>query len=86
MQTVAGDLATQGERAQALLSWRDPRATAIFIIISLIIAIVLYVTPFQVIAVIVGLYLLRHPRFRSKMPSVPYNFYRRLPSKSDMLL
>ncbi|OAY67958.1 Protein QUIRKY [Ananas comosus] len=86
VQTVAGDLATQGERAQALLSWRDPRATAIFIIISLIIAIVLYVTPFQVIAVIVGLYLLRHPRFRSKMPSVPYNFYRRLPSKSDMLL
>ncbi|KAM0946325.1 putative C2 domain, phosphoribosyltransferase, C2 domain superfamily [Dioscorea sansibarensis] len=86
VQTVIGDLATQGERAQAILNWRDPRATAIFIMLSLIIAVFLYVTPFQVVMVIVGLYLLRHPKFRSKMPSVPFNFYRRLPAKSDMLL
>ncbi|KAL6844251.1 hypothetical protein ACP4OV_025924 [Aristida adscensionis] len=86
VQTVVGDLATQGERAQALLSWRDPRATAIFILLSLIVAVVLYVTPFQVVAVVLGLYLLRHPRFRSKQPSVPFNFYKRLPAKSDMLL
>lgn len=31
IQTVIGDLATQGERALSLLSWRDQRATAIFI-------------------------------------------------------
>ena len=86
VQTVVGDLATQGERAQAILSWRDPRATAIFLIFSLIWAIFIYITPFQVVAVLVGLYLLRHPRFRSKMPSVPVNFFKRLPSKSDMLL
>ncbi|KAK7258259.1 hypothetical protein RIF29_32838 [Crotalaria pallida] len=86
VQTVAGDLATQGERAQAILSWRDPRATAIFIIFSLIWAVFIYVTPFQVVAILVGLYMLRHPRFRSKMPSVPVNFFKRLPSKSDMLL
>ncbi|OVA05221.1 C2 calcium-dependent membrane targeting [Macleaya cordata] len=86
VQTVAGDLATQGERVQAILSWRDPRATAIFIIFSLIWAIILYVTPFQVVAVLLGLYVLRHPRFRSKMPSVPFNFFKRLPAKSDMLL
>lgn len=86
VQTVVGDLATQGERAQAILGWRDSRATAIFIIFSLIWAVFIYVTPFQVIAVLVGLYMLRHPRFRSKMPSVPVNFFKRLPSKSDMLL
>ncbi|KAI9084383.1 hypothetical protein K1719_033725 [Acacia pycnantha] len=86
IQTVVGDLATQGERAQALLSWRDSRATAIFIILSLIWAVFIYVTPFQVIAVLVGLYMLRHPRFRSKMPSVPVNFFKRLPSKSEMML
>lgn len=86
VQTVVGDLATQGERAHALLSWRDPRATAIFIFLSLVVAIVLYVTPFQVLLVITMLYLLRHPRFRSRMPSVPFNFYRRLPAKSDLLL
>lgn len=86
VQTVVGDLASQGERAQAILSWRDPRATTIFIILSLIWAVFIYVTPFQVVAVLVGLYMLRHPRFRSKMPSVPVNFFKRLPSKSDMLI
>ncbi|XP_039774609.1 FT-interacting protein 7-like [Panicum virgatum] len=86
VQTVVGDLATQGERAQSLLSWRDPRATAIFVMLSLLAAVVLYVTPFQVVAVVAGLYLLRHPRFRSKQPSVPFNFYKRLPAKTDMLL
>ncbi|MQM22344.1 hypothetical protein Taro_055395 [Colocasia esculenta] len=86
LQTVVGDLATQGERAQALLSWRDPRATSIFIILALLVAVLLYVTPFQMVMLLVGLYLLRHPRFRSKLPSVPFNFYRRLPAKSDMLI
>ncbi|GKB35215.1 FT-interacting protein 1 [Tanacetum coccineum] len=86
VQTVVGDLATQGERAMALLSWRDPRATAIFIIIALVWAVFLYVTPFQVVAVLFGLYWLRHPRFRSKMPSAPVNFFKRLPARSDMLL
>ncbi|KAF6992792.1 hypothetical protein CFC21_009753 [Triticum aestivum] len=86
VQTVVGDLAMQGERAQSLLSWRDPRATAMFITLSFIIAIVLYVTPFRVVAVLAGLYMLRHPRLRSKQPSAPFNFYRRLPAKGDMLL
>ncbi|KAL3571983.1 hypothetical protein D5086_025887 [Populus alba] len=47
IQTVVGDVATQGERVQALLSWRDPRATTIFLIFCLVVAIVLYATPFQ---------------------------------------
>ncbi|KAG6406934.1 hypothetical protein SASPL_134551 [Salvia splendens] len=80
VQSVIGDLATQGERALSILGWRDPRATAIFIIFSLIWAVFLYVTPFQVVAVLVGLYILRHPLFRSKLPSVPVNFFKRLPA------
>ncbi|KAL3641832.1 Multiple C2 domain and transmembrane region protein 6 [Castilleja foliolosa] len=86
VQTVIGDLATQGERALSILGWRDPRATAIFIIFSLVWAVFLYVTPFQVVAVLIGLYVLRHPRFRSKLPSVPVNFFKRLPARSDSLL
>ncbi|XP_068313383.1 multiple C2 domain and transmembrane region protein 6-like [Pyrus communis] len=86
VQMVVGDLATQAERAQALLSWRDPRATAIFIIFALIWAMLIYVTPFGLVAVLFGVYLLRHPRFRNKMHSAPVNFFKRLPSKSDMLL
>ncbi|KAM0005171.1 putative C2 domain, phosphoribosyltransferase, C2 domain superfamily [Helianthus debilis subsp. tardiflorus] len=86
IQTVVGDLATQGERLQSLLSWRDPRATALFVIFCLIAAIVLYVTPFQVVALITGFYVLRHPRFRHRLPSVPLNYFRRLPAKTDCML
>lgn len=86
IQTVVGDLATQGERLQSLLSWRDPRATALFVTFCLIAAIVLYVTPFRVVAFLTGIYLLRHPRFRHKLPSVPLNFFRRLPARTDSML
>ncbi|KAB2018275.1 hypothetical protein ES319_D08G218400v1 [Gossypium barbadense] len=86
IQTVIGDIATQGERFQALLSWRDPRATAIFITFCLIAAIVLFVTPFQVIAALAGFYAMRHPRFRYRFPAVPINFFRRLPARTDSML
>ncbi|KAK3026776.1 hypothetical protein RJ639_040254 [Escallonia herrerae] len=86
IQTVVGDMATQGERFQALLSWRDPRATSLFIVFCLTAAVVLYVTPFKIVFLVSGLYLLRHPRFRSKMPSVPSNFFRRLPARADSML
>lgn len=86
IQTVLGDIATQGERLQALLSWRDPRATTMFIVFCLLAAIILYVTPFRVIAILFGFYVLRHPRFRDKMPGVHMNFFRRLPALSDRML
>lgn len=86
VQTVIGDLATQGERFQSLLSWRDPRATTLFLMFCLVAAIVLYVTPFQVVALLFGFYVLRHPRFRHRLPSVPLNFFRRLPARSDSML
>nr|XP_043633154.1 FT-interacting protein 3-like [Erigeron canadensis] len=86
IQTVAGDLATQGERFHSLLSWRDPRASALFVTFCLIAAIVLYVTPFQVVALLIVFYYLRHPRFRTKLPSMPANFFRRLPSGADLML
>ncbi|CAA7407983.1 unnamed protein product [Spirodela intermedia] len=86
VQTVVGDLATQGERLQSLLSWRDPRATALFVTFCLVAAVVLYVTPFQFVALLSGFYALRHPRFRHKLPSVPVNFFRRLPARTDCML
>ncbi|CAH1416026.1 unnamed protein product [Lactuca virosa] len=86
IQTVVGDLATQGERIGSLLSWRDPRATSLFVVFCLCLAVVLYVTPVRVVALGGGLYMLRHPKFRSKLPSVPSNFFKRLPAQTDSLL
>ncbi|KAL6981947.1 Multiple C2 domain and transmembrane region protein 7 [Sarracenia purpurea var. burkii] len=86
IQTVVGDVATQGERLQALLSWRDPRATFLFVLLCLLAAVVLYATPFQVLAIIAGFYAMRHPRFRHKLPAAPLNFFRRLPARTDSML
>ncbi|RYR43939.1 hypothetical protein Ahy_A08g040315 isoform D [Arachis hypogaea] len=86
IQTVVGDIATQGERFQSLLSWRDTRATSLFIVFSFCSAVVLYATPPRVVALVTGLYYLRHPRFRSKLPSVPSNFFKRLPARTDSML
>ncbi|KAF7123969.1 hypothetical protein RHSIM_Rhsim12G0045000 [Rhododendron simsii] len=86
IEIVMHDIATQGERLQSLLSWQDPRLTALFYISCLVAAIVLYVTPFQVVALLAGFYVLRHPRFRYKLPSVPLNLFRRLPARTDCML
>ncbi|CAE6133370.1 unnamed protein product [Arabidopsis arenosa] len=86
IQTVIGDLATQGERFQALLSWRDPRATAIFVIFCFLAAIVFFITPIQIVVALAGFFTMRHPRFRHRLPSVPVNFFRRLPARTDSML
>ncbi|KAG2331012.1 hypothetical protein Bca52824_002192 [Brassica carinata] len=86
IQSVAGDIAAQGERVQALLSWRDPRATSIFVTFCLIIAMALYITPFKLFALLSGYYFMRHPRLRHRIPSAPLNFFRRLPAMTDSML
>ncbi|XP_057464791.1 protein QUIRKY-like [Actinidia eriantha] len=86
VQTVLGDFATQGERVQALVSWRDPRATKLFIGVCLAITVILYVVPAKMAAVSLGFYFLRHPMFRDPMPPPSLNFFRRLPSLSDRLM
>lgn len=86
IQTVVGDMASQGERAQALLSWRDPRATFIFLVFCLVSAVGFYVVPVKLTVAVAGLYYLRPPRFRRKLPSRGLSFFRRLPSRADSML
>ncbi|KAK6942487.1 Protein of unknown function DUF3292 [Dillenia turbinata] len=86
VQKGLGDLATQGERVQALVTWRDPRATGIFIGLCLVVALVLYLAPSKMVALASGFYYLRHPIFRDRMPSPALNFFRRLPSLSDRVM
>ncbi|EPS70383.1 hypothetical protein M569_04376, partial [Genlisea aurea] len=86
VQTIVGDVASQGERLESFLNWRDPRATAVSLVLCIAGAAVLYLTPFKAVALCAGFFFLRHPRFRSKMPSVPSNFFRRLPARAECLL
>ncbi|XP_004489649.1 multiple C2 domain and transmembrane region protein 14 [Cicer arietinum] len=85
-QTLLGDVATQGERLEALFSWRDPRATGIFALMCLVASLVFYAMPFRVFVLFGGFYYMRHPKFRNDMPSISANFYRRLPSFSDQIM
>nr|KYP36421.1 Extended synaptotagmin-3 [Cajanus cajan] len=86
VQTVLGDFATQGERVQALVTWRDPRATGIFVFLCLLVALLLYLVPSKMVAMASGFYYLRHPIFRDRLPSPALNFFRRLPSMSDRIM
>ncbi|CAA7015359.1 unnamed protein product [Microthlaspi erraticum] len=86
IQMVVGDMASQGERAQALLSWRDPRATFLFLVLCLFAAVGFYMVPLKLTVAVSGLYYLRPPRFRRKLPSRGLSFFRRLPSRADSLL
>ncbi|KAK9058170.1 hypothetical protein SSX86_023010 [Deinandra increscens subsp. villosa] len=86
IQTVIGDMATQVERIQNLITWRDPRATAMFLVFCAVLAGVLYVIPVRGVVVAVGLFVMRHPSLRNRVPSVPMNFFRRLPARTDGLL
>ncbi|ESQ36513.1 hypothetical protein EUTSA_v10006667mg [Eutrema salsugineum] len=86
IQMVIGDMASQGERAQALLSWRDPRATFLFLVFCLVAAVGFYIVPVKLTVAVFGLYYLRPPRFRRKLPSRGLSFFRRLPSRADSLL
>ncbi|XP_058722648.1 multiple C2 domain and transmembrane region protein 16-like [Vicia villosa] len=86
VQTMLGDLATQGERVQAVVTWRDPCATGIFIFLCLVVAMILYLVPSKMVAMAFGFYYLRHPIFRDRLPSPGLNFFRRLPSLSDRIM
>ncbi|CAA0820778.1 C2 calcium/lipid-binding plant phosphoribosyltransferase family protein [Striga hermonthica] len=86
VQTVVGDLAAQGERVQAVLSWRDTRATVIFMVFCVVTAGLLYAVPFQLAVVLSGMYVMRHPRFRGRLPPAAANFFRRLPARTDSML
>lgn len=86
MQVLMGDLATQGERVEGLLSWRDPRATALFMVFCFGAGVGMYVVPLNYFLVFMGFYVMRHPRFRINLPSFPHNFLRRMPARTDSLL
>ncbi|KQK20754.1 protein QUIRKY [Brachypodium distachyon] len=86
LQAMVGDVATQAERVQALVSWRDPRATGMFVALCVALAMVLYVVPLKVVVVVAGFYYLRHPMFRDRTPAPAVNFFRRLPSMAERII
>ncbi|XVF29361.1 hypothetical protein REPUB_Repub15cG0114200 [Reevesia pubescens] len=86
MMIIIGDMATQAERFNSMLSWRDPRATPMFLVFCLFASITFYVIPCRLFALGIGFFAMRHPRFRITIPSLPQNFFRRLPARTDSMI
>ncbi|KAL4373292.1 FT-interacting protein 3 isoform X1 [Arachis hypogaea] len=80
VQTLMGDTAVQLERFHALISWTDPRATFLFLVLCLLAAVISYLVPLRVLIALFGMYSLRPPWFRSKLRSSMINFFTRLPT------
>ncbi|XVE81074.1 hypothetical protein DITRI_Ditri15bG0034100 [Diplodiscus trichospermus] len=86
MMTIIGDLATQAERLSSILSWRDPRATFMFLAFCLVATIVCIFIPGRLLAIAAGFFTMRHPKLRINIPSLPKNFFRRLPARTDSII
>ncbi|KAF2309195.1 hypothetical protein GH714_001142 [Hevea brasiliensis] len=86
LMTMMGDLATQLERVHSVLSWRDPRATLMFLVFCVIGGFVVYLYSLRYLIILMGTYVMRPTRMRAKLPSLPQNFLRRLPAKTDTML
>ena len=61
-------------------------ATVLFVALCVLVAMVLYMVPMKMVAVVAGFYYLRHPMFRDRMPAPVINFFRRLPSMSERIM
>ncbi|CAK7323727.1 unnamed protein product [Dovyalis caffra] len=86
IESAVGNLATQLERFHSILSWRDRRATLIFMLFCFIAIIVFFFVPFRLLSILFATYLLRSPRFRVTLPPIPQNVFRRLPTRDECLL
>ncbi|MBA0712203.1 hypothetical protein Golax_011319 [Gossypium laxum] len=88
VMVMVGDLATQGERLTALWSWQDPVASAIFLALCVMAAVVFCsgLVPPRCIFVMVGLFVMRPPSFGIGIPCAPQNVFGRLPTKTDCML
>jgi hypothetical protein len=85
-QIKVNNLAVILEKFQSLSSWRDPRATQLFLLFCVIGLLVTFTIPSKVIIGIWILYYLRHPRFRNDSIFSVENFFSRMPSNEAFIL
>ena len=63
--------------------WGGCRATAMFILFCLALAILMYLLPIQLVLLVWGMWAMRHPSLRPSLPTKGLCFVNRLPSLAD---
>jgi hypothetical protein len=86
VQNVLDGWAASIERAQALLTWRDPTASAALLAGVLGLAGALLVVGLRPLVTLGLLWVFRPPALRDPCPPPPVNFVARLPTRSDTTL
>ena len=78
--------AAAGERLELLLTWRDPLATALFVLVLALLSLGLLVLGLRMLVTIGLLWVFRHPILRNPYPPPPLAFVWRLPTRRDTTL
>ena len=86
VQNVLDTFATALERVQALLTWRDPMASAILLATLLVLAAATWLVGLPVVLAGVVLVDIVPPPFRDPLPSPTLILLRYLPSRSDQMM
>ena len=85
IQNAIGNMASVAERVGHLVTWVDPRASTIFNVVCLVVAIVMAVVPLRIVLAFVGLFALRPPQLRDPKPPPPINLLQRVPTRLDQV-
>lgn len=86
LQNVLDGWAATGERLQALLTWQDPVASALFTVLLGVLAVGLLVLGLRTLVIVGLLWVVRPPALRDPLPPPPANFIARLPTRGDVSL
>lgn len=86
VQNMTDGVARGMERLHSMLSWEDPVATALFLGMLGVVALLIAVCGFGVTMAIVFFVLLRPPQLRTVTPPAPSALIGRLPTRSDRIM
>eukprot|EP00669_Euglena_mutabilis_P006185 TRINITY_DN1890_c0_g1_i3.p3 TRINITY_DN1890_c0_g1~~TRINITY_DN1890_c0_g1_i3.p3 ORF type:complete len:141 (+),score=41.11 TRINITY_DN1890_c0_g1_i3:900-1322(+) len=85
-QTITQVVATGFESLVSAVEFSDFMISKIVATILVVAALALWIIPFPLLLAAIGLFLLRHPRFRKPVPSAAVCLISRLPNRADTVI
>jgi len=86
VQNLLDSLASSLERFGSMVMWKDPIATAIFMLVLIMVSLVIYTLGLGWTLATVFLVLLRPPALRTVTPAAPASFIGKFPNRADRIM
>ena len=74
------------EKLQGIWSWRDPKVSMIVVVVTVVLATLMWVLTTRFILSVAALVVMRHPKYKDPVPPAPKLIFDSLPSKSFLTL